>query len=314
MKKSTKSEKNDSVKNSPFIDLTYDYGFKIVMADPDHTEFLLGLLNAIIPERDIVSLTILNPEVLPSEEDGKRMSYDIRCVDSDGNIFITEMQKEPYTAFRDRLMVYSGDPLMHLLRKRESYSEVRTLYIVSVLGSYLRVNGEPNDFHDRLLRRASVTMNESGFVLSDKPNWLFLQLSVAKEPTEESTFIEKWAYYVGNMSRMAAKPQGLEPYFDRLFDAASRHNIEKGKLSIYDNMVRDSIQIEAEKELAIEEATAEALERGLLEGLAKGKAEGKAEGMLTANLEAAGKLKNAGVALDIICQCTGLTREQVQDL
>ena len=170
--------KNDSVKNSPFIDLTYDYGFKIVMADPDHTEFLLGLPNAIIPEREIVSLTILNPEVLPSEEYGRRMSYDIRCVDSYGNIFITEMQKEPYTAFRDRLMVYSGDPLMHLLRKRESYSEVRTLYIVNVLGSYLRVNGEPKDFHDRLLRRASVTMNESGFVLSDKPNWLFLQLSV----------------------------------------------------------------------------------------------------------------------------------------
>lgn len=59
MKKSNESEKNGSVENSPFIDLTYDYGFKIVMADPDHTEFLLGLLNAIIPEREIVSLTIL---------------------------------------------------------------------------------------------------------------------------------------------------------------------------------------------------------------------------------------------------------------
>ncbi|MCQ2074187.1 MAG: hypothetical protein MJY77_03220, partial [Bacteroidaceae bacterium] len=67
-------------------------------------------------------------------------------------------------------------------------------------------------------------------------------------------------------------------------------------------------------ELAIEEATAEALERGLLEGLAKGKAEGKAEGALAANLEAASRLKSAGVALDIICQCTGLTFEQVQEL
>ena len=106
MRKTTESKSLEALKDSMFIDLTLDYGFKIVMADPDHTEFLLGLLNAIIPEREIVAL---------------------------------EMQKEPYAAFRDRL-----------------------------------------------LRRASVTMNESG--LSDKPNWLFLQLSVTREPTPESQF------------------------------------------------------------------------------------------------------------------------------
>ena len=103
VKKAEKMKKAEEP--TPFIDLTFDYGFKIVMADPDHPEFLLGLLNAIIPEREIVALEIQNPDVMPSDEDGHRVSYDIRCVDSAGNIFITEMQKEPYTAFRDRLMV-----------------------------------------------------------------------------------------------------------------------------------------------------------------------------------------------------------------
>ena len=322
MRKITESKSLEALKDSMFIDLTLDYGFKIVMADPDHTEFLLGLLNAIIPEREIVALEIQNPDVMPSDEDAHRVSYDIRCVDSDGNIFITEMQKEPYTAFRDRLMVYSGDPLLHLLKKSEHYDKVRTLYIVSILGSYLRVNGEPDDFHDRLLRRASVTMNESGFVLSDKPNWLFLQLSVAREPTPESTFIEKWAYYVSNMSRMREKPQGLEPYFDRLFDAANRENIEKGKLSIYDNMVRDAIQIQAEKELAIEEATAAALimgkaegkAAGIAEGKAAGIAEGKAAGIAEGKAELIRAMLANGMDAAAIANATGLSIEQVDSL
>ena len=137
-----------------------------------------------------------------------------------------------------------------------------------------------------------------------------MQLSVAKEPTPESTFIEKWAYYVSHMGRMREKPKGLEPYFDRLFDAACRENIEKGKLSIYDNMVRDAIQIQAEKELAIEEATAAALimgkAAGIAEGIARGEARGEAElirAMLANGMDAAA-----------IANATGLSIEQVDSL
>lgn len=37
--------------NSRFIDLTRDYGFKIVMADDSHPELMLEFLNAVIPDR-----------------------------------------------------------------------------------------------------------------------------------------------------------------------------------------------------------------------------------------------------------------------
>ena len=39
------------------------------------------------------------------------------------------------------------------------------------------------------------------------------------------------------------KPSGLAGYFDLLFEASDRNNIEKGKLSLYDKMVRDEIGI-----------------------------------------------------------------------
>ena len=95
---------------------------------------------------------------------------------------------------------------------------------------------------------------------------------------------------------MREKPKGLEPYFDRLFDAACRENIEKGKLSIYDNMVRDAIQIQAEKELAIEEATAAALIMGKAEGKAAGIVEGKAAGIAEGKAAGIAEGKAAGIA------------------
>ncbi len=141
-----------------------------------------------------------------------------------------------------------------------------------------------------------------------------MQLSVAREPTPESTFIEKWAYYVSHMSRMREKPQGLEPYFDRLFDAACRENIEKGKLSIYDNMVRDAIQIQAEKELAIEEATAAALIMGKAEGKAAGIAEGRAAGIAEGKAELIRAMMANGMDDAAIASATGLSIEQVDSL
>ena len=127
-------------------------------------------------------------------------------------------------------------------------------------------------------------------VLTRVVGFIFLQLPAAKEPTEDSAFIEKWAWYVREMVNYKEKPSRLDGYFDLLFEASDRNNIEKGKLSIYDKMVRDEIQIAAEREYAVRE----------------GRAEEK--------IETAIKLKQAGVDIAIISQCTGLSVEEVQAL
>ena len=61
-----------------------------------------------------------------------------------------------------------------------------------------------------------------------------------------------------------------------------------------------------------------AREKGLAEGEAKGRAEGLAEGEAKgeklAKLETAQNLKNKGIALDIISECTGLSMKEIQAL
>lgn len=287
---------------TPFLDLTHDYGFKIVFADPDRTELMKGFLNKIIKERNIIDIRFLNTDILAPEEDGKRPNYDISCLDDEGNRFLVEIQKEMYDEFPDRLMVYSGDPLTKILKRGEGYESVKTLYVISILDGYLKVNGEDKPLKDKLLRRAYLRMDEGKKILSDKLNFLFLQLPVAKEPDAESDFIAKWAWYVRNMANFTKKPEGLDDYFSKLFDAADRNNVEQRKLSIYDRMERDAFQIEAEKRYAIREAREEAL----AEGEARGKAEGK--------VEIAKAMLAKGFEITTIAECTGLPEKEVKAL
>ncbi len=79
-------------------------------------------------------------------------------------------------------------------------------------------------------------------------------------------------------------------------------------------MVRDEIQIAAEREYAVRKARTEARAEARAEALAEGRAEGRTEGRAEEKIDTARKLKQAGVDIAIISQCTGLSVEEVQAL
>lgn len=175
---------------------------------------------------------------------------------------------------------------------------MRTLYVISILDGYIKVKGEDRPVRDRLLREAHVTVDGGKNILSDKLYFLFLQLPAVKSVTESSSFLERWAWHVRHIHEFAEKPEGLNDYFSLLFDAADRNNISSHKLSIYDRMQRDEIQIEAEKRYAIEEARAEEREKALAEGKA----------------EVARAMLAKKTPVDFIVSVTGLTEAQVQTI
>lgn len=149
---------------------------------------MLGFLNAVISDRNITSIEFLNTEPQPFEEDDKRPNYDICCIDDEGNRFLVEIQKKLYKEYGDRLMIYAGDPLTRILKRGEHYSRVRTLYVISILDGYLKVKGEDRPVRNRLVREAHVMMDGGTNILSDKLNFLFLQLPAVKTITECETY------------------------------------------------------------------------------------------------------------------------------
>ena len=61
----------------------------------DHPSLLISFLNAVLPlplDRPIVELTYLTPEQAPHIPILKRTIADVKCKDSQGRVFIVEMQ------------------------------------------------------------------------------------------------------------------------------------------------------------------------------------------------------------------------------
>lgn len=115
--------------------------------------------------------------------------------------------------------------------------------------------------------------------------------------------MEEWIYYLntGEIPSTATAP-GLEEARERL----KLDSMTKDELAAYyrhlDNIVilRDNINTEREE--------------GRAEGLEEGLNKGREEGLKEANLNNARNLKKLGVAVDIISQATGLSKEEVEFL
>ena len=150
-------------------------------------------------------------------------------------------------------------------------------------------------------------MEDSHNILTSKMNYMFLQLPRASELSPGQEFLEKWCYAVRNLAPQDGVPKELldgdEGVYFRALDAvADRSNIRNDYLSIYDNMIRDDIQIRAERAYAVEEA--------IKEGLAKGREEGEIRGLANTAL----KMKSMGLAVELIAEATGLSIEEISML
>lgn len=245
---------------SRFIDPTRDYGFKIMYGLEERANELKDLLEHIIPDKKIKSLTYLPTEELATDENKKKVVCDVKCQDENGDYFIVEMQRSSYEDFPDRLMIYASRTASKLLAKGESYSNVKSLYVISVLDYVLKLEGDDEECRKKCVREAMTCMLDSGTVLSDKIKFIFLQLPQGSN--EASEWVKKWSWYMKHIHSSNEMPRFSQEdaHFERMYYLAERCNIEPSLLKEYDDMIRDEIQIEAEKKYAVKEAVEEAVE------------------------------------------------------
>ena len=89
----------------PRLPLTDDYIFKRVFAFEGNESVLKDLLEAIL-RKDIKTVTIKNPEIIPYEKDDKRGLLDIKAETDDGTVLDIEMQMEDKKNAEERGTVY----------------------------------------------------------------------------------------------------------------------------------------------------------------------------------------------------------------
>jgi predicted transposase/invertase (TIGR01784 family) len=106
------------------LDPTNDYVFKRLFAEaPD---LLVDLINDLRPDLpDIASVEILNPNIEPSELNGKYIILDVLARDGVGNCYNVEVQVRRYGAWHKRGLFYLTRTLGSQLSAGEDYQELR---------------------------------------------------------------------------------------------------------------------------------------------------------------------------------------------
>ena len=283
--------------------IRFDWAMKRLLRNKANFSVLEGLLTTLLGEKIIIQ-RLLESESNQEDEYDKYNRVDMLAENSKGELVLIEVQNNNEYAYFQRMLFGTSKLVTEYINRGESYDKVRKVYRDFVYHGKTEFRGiHTNDLLELTPFQKQTFKVDT--VSQLYPEYYILKVNgfnqVAKSPLEE------WIYYLntGEIPSTATAP-GLEEARERL----KLDSMTKDELAAYyrhlDNIVilRDNINTERE------EGRAEGIEEGLNKGLAKGREEGLKE----ANLNNARNLKKLGVAIDVISQATGLSKEEIEKL
>ncbi len=270
-----------------FLDVKTDIAFKKVFGSEQHKDILIGFLNAVLDldgDKRIVEVTLKNPWQAPDLSILKETILDIKAVDDRGVSFIVEMQVERKHAFQKRAQYYTAKAYTSQIDKGEDYPKLGQVIFIGIL-DFSCFAGE-----DCLTRHLILNQATQRQELKDI-EFNFIELpKFDKTEAQLEGIIDKWIYFIKNADNLTMIPKSAEaiPELNNAYTQAAVFSWTKDELEIYEywRMEETSERYKMQEEYE------------------KGRAEER--------LENARKMKQLGVAVEIIMQVTDLSREEVE--
>lgn len=279
-----------------YIIPTSDWGFKRLFGTEMNKGLLIGLLNRIIDDREIESVTYLNNEPLLPMKQARDLSFDIYCQCRDGSRVIVEMQNYARPSFLDRAQVYTSASILESYNySRAKGYKIQKTYLIAILGENLfpKVDRAP-------VRLAMCDVDATEVkVMNDKILQIFIELPKFADDLRElgadATFIGKFALTMKSMETFAECPKEFDDDLLRdLFAAADIRGYKNKDTEDY----KHAIMNEFEYEETLKDYRREGRQEGLEVGLQKGRED--------RSLEIAKALHSQGISAEIIKSATGI--------
>ena len=127
-----------------FINPFTDFGFHRIFGQEVHKELLIDFLNQLFfGEHYIEDITFLNPIQTPETLDDRGIVFDVHCKDSNGNLFVVEMQTGAQPYFHDRGLYYLARAISNQGQKGKDWKFVlQPVYGVFLLNYKMDVNSK----------------------------------------------------------------------------------------------------------------------------------------------------------------------------
>ena len=280
----------------PRLPLTDDYIFKRVFAFEGNESVLKDLLEAIL-RKDIKTVTIKNPEIIPYEKDDKRGLLDIKAETDDGTVLDIEMQMEDKKNAEERGTLYAGNMITSQLQVGDDYKKLKKSIVIFITNyNFLK----RNSYHsigkikfDKTLKEEYVDM---GYKTEDEEaskyiEFHYIELPKYKKKTQsEFTKLDQWMCVFTNRKgeMMLAEKENKE--------------IKKA-MNTLDYISSDPKERERHNSVIMDEYNRLISEQNFFEA-------GKEEGII----ETAKEMLKENIPIETIEKVTKLSREEIEKL
>lgn len=305
---------------TPYISIQSDFGFKYVFGSEKNKAALIRFLNILFSgQLTVTDVTFHDKEILPSEEEGKRIVYDVYCTfpanrDESGffpvrqrgegkrdHHFVLEMQNIYTPPFEERIVYYASKMVASQGKAGWNY-ELEPVFAIAV-----------TDFNfghmsAKLKRDVMFVDRETREVLTDKVHILLCSLKEVPSNWEECRDeLTQILYLIKNMDKMDNTSMAYrEGNFKEIFRAARSSELGKDQVVAYSQSLAKLRDTQA----GIVFAADKAREEGRKEGWAEGRAEGRAEGERSMIKE----MLSEGLSIEMVARIAKTTVEKIKGM
>lgn len=296
--------------------IRFDWAMKRLLRDKSNYVVLEGFLSTLL-EEDLRISRFLESESNQTDETDKFNRADILVEDSKGRLLIIKIQNYRELYYYHQMLYGASDILSRYTDEETDYNKICKIYSINIV-YFSMIKSKDYAYHGEIIFRG----------LHDSDNFLKLsarQQEIFTGKDAKDIFPEYYVLRVNDFDKVAKTP--LDEWIKFLKTGEiDKEATAKGLPEARERLRIDTLP-DAEKRAYYRDMEALRYQRsviktgwdeghteGFKEGKAKGRAEGRAEGEKMKAKEVAKRMKEMGLSVKDIIQCTGLTHGEIEEL
>ena len=295
--------------------IRFDWAVKRLLRKKANFGVLEGFLTVLLGE-PIRIVEILESEGNQLNETDKFNRVDIKARNSKDEIIIVEVQNTREIYYLERILFGVAKAITEHIELGQLYSEVKKVYSISILyfdigrGTDYLYHGQNSFVGVHTGDLLEVSTKEKNAIVRKLPAEIFPEyflIRVNEFNKVAVTPLEEWIEYLKTgVIHPDTKAPGLEEARRKLV----YYNMNKAEQLAYDEHI-NAIMIQND---VLSTAAMEGRQEGRQEGLAEGRQEGLAEGRMEEKQANARRMKALNLPVETICQVTGLSAGEIENL
>ena len=296
--------------------IRFDWAMKRLLRDKSNYVVLEGFLSTLL-EEDLRISRFLESESNQTDETDKFNRADILVEDSKGRLLVIKIQNYRELYYYHQMLYGASDILSRYTDEETDYNKICKIYSINIV-YFSMIKSKDYAYHGEIIFRG----------LHDSDNFLKLsarQQEIFTGKDAGDIFPEYYVLRVNDFDKVAKTP--LDEWIKFLKTGEiDKEATAKGLPEARERLRIDTLP-DAEKRAYYRDMEALRYQRsviktgwdeghteGFKEGKAKGRAEGRAEGEKMKAKEVAKRMKEMGLSVKDIIQCTGLTHGEIEEL